>query len=80
MPTMPPQVDPETQPLLFHPDRPILDIAAQSTPLPRLQLFIVLFLQLTEPLTSQVIIRLHLRCSLFPDDESFLMLHELVNS
>ncbi|KAJ7816047.1 member of major facilitator superfamily multidrug-resistance, DHA1 sub-family, partial [Mycena olivaceomarginata] len=55
MPTMPPQVDPETQPLLFHPDRPILDIAAQSTPLPRLQLFIVLFLQLTEPLTSQVI-------------------------
>jgi hypothetical protein len=55
MPTMPPQVDPETQPLLSHPDRPILDIAAQSTPLPRLQLFIVLFLQLTEPLTSQVI-------------------------
>ncbi|KAJ7760704.1 member of major facilitator superfamily multidrug-resistance, DHA1 sub-family [Mycena maculata] len=47
----------ETQPLLATRDDPndIHDLPRKPTPLPRFQLFIVLFLQLAEPLTSQVI-------------------------
>ncbi|KAJ7116503.1 major facilitator superfamily multidrug-resistance, DHA1 sub-family [Mycena epipterygia] len=54
---MSPRDDDETQPLLANGDDPndTHDLKQQRTPLPQFQLIIVLFLQLAEPLTSQVI-------------------------
>ncbi|KAJ6488137.1 member of major facilitator superfamily multidrug-resistance, DHA1 sub-family [Mycena vitilis] len=51
--SLPQDID-ETQPLLAAPDV-IRGIHPKRTPLPQFQFFIVLFLQLAEPLTSQVI-------------------------
>ncbi|KAJ7163911.1 member of major facilitator superfamily multidrug-resistance, DHA1 sub-family [Mycena crocata] len=54
---MSPRDDDETRPLLGsqHDRNDIDDAPLKRTPLPQFQLFIVLFLQLAEPLTSQVI-------------------------